>query len=364
MNPKPPKQKKTLILVNLGGPRSTEEIEVFLTDLFTDPYVFDLPLPEFLRLPLARFIAKKRTPKVKKTYESMGFGGGSPLVSETEKQAKTLESILNQKTNIDWIVKIAMTCGYPHIRDPEFEKPSPDTIYLPLYPQYSRSTVLSTLNHLEKKFKECPAGSGGYVPTFSLDPKFHKISAKFIYEFFNGELNSKDFLHFPKEKPNIDWKGLDLVFSAHGVPMRLIHKGDRYMQEIESSVKGITEQLRLFGFRGNTYISYQSKVGPAKWTEPSSISMIESLSQEEKEIAVYPISFVSDHLETLEEIGEQFKDIALKSGAKSFTRIPAFGTYLPFMEYLAERVLVGDSSIHHCICKEMGGESLPTCRFK
>lgn len=146
------KQKKTLILVNLGGPRTTEEIEVFLTDLFTDPFVFDLPLPEFLRLPLARFIAKKRTPKVKKIYESMGFGGGSPLVSETEKQARTLEQILNQKTDINWTVKVAMTCGFPHIRDPKFEKPGPDTVYLPLYPQYSRSTVLSTLSHLEKKF--------------------------------------------------------------------------------------------------------------------------------------------------------------------------------------------------------------------
>lgn len=358
------KQKKTLILVNLGGPRTTEEIEVFLTDLFTDPFVFDLPLPEFLRLPLARFIAKKRTPKVKKIYESMGFGGGSPLVSETEKQAKTLEKLLNQKTDIDWTVKVAMTCGFPHIRDPEFEKPSANTIYLPLYPQYSRSTVLSTLNHLEKKFKECPVGSGGYVPSFASDPKFHQITAKFISEFLDGFLKPEDFLHFPERKFDGDWKNLDLVFSAHGVPMRLIHKGDQYMQEIESSVKGITEQLRLIGFRGKTHISYQSKVGPAKWTEPSSLQMIESLAKEGKQIAVYPISFVSDHLETLEEIGEQFKDLALESGAKSFTRIPAFGTYMPFLDYLAERVLSADSAIRHCTCKEMGGESLPTCRFK
>lgn len=359
-----PKEKKTLVLVNLGGPRSTEEIEVFLTDLFTDPFVFDLPLPEFLRLPLARFIAKKRTPKVKKIYESMGFGGGSPLVSETEKQAFALEGILNKKTDEDWKVKVAMTCGFPHIREPEFEKPSADTIYLPLYPQYSRSTVLSTLSHLERKFHECPVGSGGYIPSFASDSKFHKITAQFIFEFFTGSLKPEDFLHFPKEKPGSDWKELDLVFSAHGVPMRLIHKGDRYMQEIESSVEGITEELRLLGFRGKTHISYQSKVGPAKWTTPSSISMMESLGKEGKEIAVYPISFVSDHLETLEEIGEQFKDLALESGAKSFTRIPAFGTYLPFMEYLAEKVFIRDTKIPHCTCKEMGGESLPTCRFK
>lgn len=358
------KQKKTLILVNLGGPRTTEEIEVFLTDLFTDPFVFDLPLPEFLRLPLARFIAKKRTPKVKKIYESMGFGGGSPLVAETEKQAKALEQILNRKTDFNWTAKVAMTCGFPHIRDTEFEKPSSDTIYLPLYPQYSRSTVLSTLSHLEKKFKECPVGSGGYVPSFASDLKFHQITARFIFEFFTKSLNRDEFLHFPEVTFNGDWKDLDFIFSAHGVPMRLIRKGDRYMQEIESSVKGITEQLRLLGYRGQTHISYQSKVGPAKWTEPSSLQIIESLAKEGKQIAVYPISFVSDHLETLEEIGEQFKDLALESGAKSFTRIPAFGIYPPFLEYLAERVLAADILISHCSCKEMGGESLPTCRFK
>ncbi|PJZ85523.1 ferrochelatase [Leptospira harrisiae] len=358
------KEKKTLILVNLGGPRTTDEIEVFLTDLFTDPFVFDLPLPEFLRLSLARFIAKKRTPKVKRTYESMGFGGGSPLVSETEKQAKVLEKILNEKTTIDWTVKVAMTCGFPHIRNPEFEKPSSNTIYLPLYPQYSRSTVLSTLNHLEKKFHECPVGSGGYVPTFADDPKYHQISARFILDFFSGNLQETDYLHFPKQKQTADWRNLDIVFSAHGVPMRLIQKGDRYMQEIESSVLGITEELRSHGFVGKSHISYQSKVGPAKWTTPSSINMIETLGKEGKSIAVFPISFVSDHLETLEEIGEQFKEIALESGAKSFIRIPAFGIYPPFMEYLAERVLLVDKSISQCLCKKMGGESLSTCRFK
>ncbi|PKA23250.1 ferrochelatase [Leptospira sp. mixed culture ATI2-C-A1] len=358
------KQKQTLILVNLGGPRTSDEIEVFLTDLFTDPFVFDLPLPEFLRLPLARLIAKKRSPKVKRTYESMGFGGGSPLVSETEKQAKVLEKILNEKTTIDWTVNVAMTCGFPHIRDPKFGKPSPNTIYLPLYPQFSRSTVLSTLSHLEKKFHECPVGSGGYVPTFARDSKYHQISARFIFDFFSGVLNEADFLHFPKGKLATDWKNLDLVFSAHGVPMRLIRKGDQYMQEIESSVLGITEVLRSYGFLGKSHISYQSKVGPAKWTTPSSLSLIESLAKEGKSIAVFPISFVSDHLETLEEIGEQFKNLALDSGAKDFIRIPAFGTYLPFMEYLAEKVLLADGAINECLCKKMGGESLTTCRFK
>nr|Q8GCV0.1 RecName: Full=Ferrochelatase; AltName: Full=Heme synthase; AltName: Full=Protoheme ferro-lyase [Leptospira biflexa]AAN87868.1 ferrochelatase [Leptospira biflexa serovar Patoc strain 'Patoc 1 (Paris)'] len=355
---------KTLILVNLGGPRTPSEIEVFLRDLFSDPFVFDLPLPEFLRLRLARFIAKKRAPKVQKSYESMGFGGGSPLVEETAKQAHALELALNERSSEQWNVKVAMACGYPNMRDIEFGKPNQDTVYLPLYPQFSRSTVLSTLAILETKFGECPVGSGGYVPHFGLDPNFHSISAKFIYEFFTNQLPKDQYLHYPEEKPNCDWRNLDLVFSAHGVPMRLIHKGDRYMEEVELSVKGIADELSKFGFNGGVHISYQSKVGPAKWTEPSTIQMISSLAKQGKHIAVYPISFVSDHIETLEEIGEQFKDLTWEMGGKSFVRIPALGIYPSFIQFLAEKVMHSDRKIQHCICREKGGESLQHCRFK
>ncbi|EOQ88531.1 ferrochelatase [Leptospira yanagawae serovar Saopaulo str. Sao Paulo = ATCC 700523] len=358
------KEEKTLILVNLGGPRSSSEIEIFLRDLFSDPFVFDLPLPEFLRIRLARFIAKKRAPKVKKTYESMGFGGGSPLVTETEKQAKVLEGILTKCSGTPWKVKVAMACGFPNIRDSEFTKPNPNTLYLPLYPQFSRSTVLSALAILEEKFGECPVGSGGYVPHFGLTSKFHELTAQFIYEFFTDQLKKFQFLHYPEDKPNCDWKELDIVFSAHGVPMRLIQKGDRYMDEVEVSVNGIVAELRKYGFNGSVHISYQSKVGPAKWTEPSTIQKISELASNGKHIAVYPISFVSDHLETLEEIGEQFKELTLEKGGKSFVRIPALGVYEPFLQFLAEQTLAADNSLQHCICKERGGESLRHCRFK
>lgn len=358
------KPEKTLVLVNLGGPRTPAEIEVFLKDLFSDPFVFDLPLPEFLRIRLARFIAKKRAPKVQTAYASMGFGGGSPLVEETEKQALALEKILNNDSRVQWKVLVAMACAYPNIRDPKFTKPGPDTIYLPLYPQFSRSTVLSTLSILESKFSECPVGSGGYVPHFGLEPKFHQISSQFISDFFTNQLFPEQYLHFPDDKPNCDWKDIDLVFSAHGIPMRLVKKGDRYMEEVELSVKGITNELRKYGYRGNIHISYQSKVGPAKWTEPSTIQKITELAIQGKHIAVYPISFVSDHLETLEEIGEQFKELTWEKGGKSFVRIPTLSVYPEFIQFLADKVKQTDSGIKHCVCKEKGGESLRHCRFK
>ncbi len=358
------KKNKILTLVNLGGPRSVSEIEVFLSDLFLDPFVFDLPLPEFLRQKLAKFIAKKRAPKVAKKYESMGFGGASPLVSETERQAIVLQSTLNLNSEFKWKVQIAMACGYPNIRDSKFSKPSPNEIYLPLYPQFSRSTVLSTYNILYNKFGECPIGSGGIVPNFGNDPKYWKLYADFLIEYFLGKLNEKQFLHYDIYPKGKDWREMNLVFSAHGIPMRLVKKGDKYLEEVASNVKGIIAQLKSKGFKGSFYISFQSKVGPAKWTEPNTIQVIENLAKQKKDIAVIPISFVSDHLETLEEIGEEFREIAIGNGANSFYRIPAFGVYPKFIEYLAGIVLEADKKATSCVCLELGGQSLDQCRFK
>lgn len=357
-------ENKTLTLVNLGGPRNASEIEVFLRDLFLDPFVFDLPLPEFLRKKLGRFIAKKRAPKVAKNYESMGFGGGSPLVSETQKQAKALENELNQISTDSWNIKVAMTCGYPNIRDVEFSVPNSENIYLPLYPHFSRSTVLSTYNILKEKFGFCPVGSGGIIPSFGWDPEYWELSAKFILNFFTQSLNEKDYLGYKEFPKDLDWRHVDIIFSAHGIPMRLVNKGDQYIQEIKANVDGICSLLKKEGFLGNYHISYQSKVGPAKWTEPNTIPVVTNLSKLKKDIVIVPISFVSDHLETLEEIGEEFKELAHYFGAKSFSRVPAFGTYRPFIQYLAKLVLKSDSEIKSCVCELLGGEFLGNCRFK
>ncbi|MCU0824183.1 MAG: ferrochelatase [Leptospira sp.] len=358
------KKNKTLTLVNLGGPRSLSEIEVFLSDLFLDPYVFDLPLPEILRQSLARFIAKKRAPKVAKKYESMGFGGASPLVQETEKQAQALQSTLNTNSEINWTVEIAMACGFPNIREERFKKPSSNEIYLPLYPQFSRSTVLSTYNILYKKFGECPIGSGGIVPHFGNDPDYWKLYADFIIEYFSGNLDPKQFLHYDVYPKSKDWKGMNLVFSAHGIPMRLVKKGDTYIEEVNRNVNGIINHLRKKGFIGGFHISFQSKVGPAKWTEPNTIQVLQNLAKQKQDIAVIPISFVSDHLETLEEIGEEFREISMENGANSFYRIPAFGIYPKFIEYLAKIVLKADHNVTSCICSELGGNKLGKCRFE
>lgn len=223
-----------------------------------------------------------------------------------------------------------------------FEKedgPGPNHIWVPLFPQYSRSTVLSVAKIAESIIGKYPLDGNGWLQPFGLDTRFLDVSASLILDYFQGKLSENHFLHPDNTKGIEDWKTIDLVFSAHGIPMRLIRKGDTYVNEIETSVSEITKRLREKGFSGEVHLSYQSRVGPAKWTEPNTKTTLHELGRSGKRIAVYPISFVSDHLETLEEIGVELRDLALESGASSYHRIPSFGTYPLFIDLLSDLIL-------------------------
>ncbi|TGM13353.1 ferrochelatase [Leptospira selangorensis] len=353
--------KNRLLLINLGGPRNAEEIPKFLKDLFEDPLVFDLPIPEFLRIRLARKIAETRAKKVEETYASMGFGGGSPLVSETEKQAEGLKKLL-EESGEKWEVKTAMCCGYPDIRElpSEWTDPKEGVVLLPLFPHFSRSTVLSTAMLMEKQLGYCPASNPNWVRPFSDRKEYLESIRDLILDFFQGKLSEKDFLHID-QKPIPDWQNLDIVFSAHGIPLRLIKKGDVYTKEIEENVNVLASLLKEKGYKGQIHLSYQSRVGPNKWTTPNTLDKIQELGQKgTKRVAVYPISFISDHLETLEEIGVQIRDHALQNGISEYYRIPAPGTYPAFLEALAKFVFEAKYSAQNgrqlsCICKVSGG---------
>lgn len=352
---------RRVILVNLGGPRNLDEIQKFLTDLFTDPYIFDLPLPEFLRLFLGKYIAKKRVTKIRHSYESLNYGGGSPLVDETIKQAKKLEERLKQLSKENWQVEVGMVCGFPNLRNIRIEKDElgKTICILPLYPQYSRSTTLSAIKIVQSSIDICPITrynscsktlcaeqckianleTAGWINPFYKDPEFIDTSVSLILDFFEGRLCKNDFIEL-EEFPQEDWKNIPILFSAHGIPIRLVRKGDPYPEQIEETRKLIELKLRQKGFQAETFLAYQSKVGPAKWTEPSTLEMLEKLGKKGlKVIAVYPISFVSDHLETLEEIGNQLRVHARKHGIEKYYRIPAFGTYPKFIEFLAHLIL-------------------------
>ncbi|MDZ4724830.1 MAG: ferrochelatase [Leptospira sp.] len=358
---------KTFTLLNLGGPRNENEIEKFLLDLFLDPYVFDLPLWEPIRKLLAIFIAKTRTKKVKKTYASMGYGGGSPLFDETNKQLIGIKEVLDQMTGDNWSGNILMACGAPNIKDfvNKSNKPNKDNIHLALYPQFSRSTVLSTASIYQSLTGVCPMSNEGWIEPFGLDSRFINITSQFIYDYFTNNLNEMDYPHFDSPNSILNWQNVDLVFSAHGIPMRLIDKGDMYVIQLNEMIENILTKLRSLGFYGSHHLSFQSRVGRAKWTEPNTKDVLRELGGKRKNIVVYPISFVGDHLETLEEIGVELKEIALKAGAGSYHRIPALGIYPPFIEFLAKLILEShEGKVYNvCLCKKYGGEKLAGCHL-
>lgn len=348
--------KKQFVLLNFGAPRTQEEIGKFLKDLFGDKYIFDLPLPEFFRKRLGRFIAEKRVSKVRASYAAMGFGGGSPLYDNTLEQAKAVQAYLKARTGEDWDYKVGMSCGEPNLSgfDPGDLVPNSGNVIVPLFPQYSRSTVLSMNRQIENITGFCPAnpekrkcsgcassekGRGncseefsGWVPPFFRDSEYIEACTDQIVDFLSGRTEGSSAVP--------DWSGITLLFSAHGIPMRLVKKGDSYPQEAEENVRMFEKSLRTKGFQGKVCLSYQSRVGPAKWTEPSTPDMLRKLASEnQKRIAVYPVSFVSDHLETLFEIGVEFRELAHHAGIQEFYRIPAPGIYPKFISFLGNRIL-------------------------
>jgi ferrochelatase len=158
-------------------------------------------------------------------------------------------------------------------------------------------------------------------------------------------LDASKFIGLKSEKI-IDWENLPILFSAHGIPMRLVNKGDIYVQEIESNKIRLEEYLRKNGYRGQTYLSFQSRVGPGKWTAPNTINKLQEIgAQGVSRIAIYPISFVSDHLETLVEIGVELKEIAHHAGITEFFRIPSFGVYPKFIEFLGDEIIASSKII-------------------
>ena len=312
--------KRAVILFNLGGPDSLDSVEPFLFNLFYDPAI--LNLPKILRYPLAKLISKKRAPTTKKIYEAIG--GASPILKLTTEQANELEKKLN-KENRKNIYKcfVVMRCWNPRafqvVNQVKNYKPE-EIILLPLYPQYSASTSGSSIREWldisKKNNLEIPLKKICCYPTQD--------------EFVNS--------HSLLIKKNIkELKDFRLIFSAHGLPEKNIKKGDPYQWQVEQSVSKIVEKLNISDL--DWILSYQSRVGPLKWIEPSTENEVIKASKENKIIILVPVAFVSEHSETLVELDMEYKELAIKNGCKNYKRIPALGTTDEFINALSKLVI-------------------------
>jgi len=275
---------------------------------------------------LAKLISTKRAPKIIEQYNHIG--GKSPILELTTKQANALEKELNSKINCK--VYIAMRYWKPFTEDviEQIKKDNIDeVILLPLYPQFSVSTTGSSVNEWTKVKRKNPDLKDlrvELIETYYTDPNY--IDA--IIENINETLK-----RFPEDRQN----DLVLLFSAHGTPVKLVKMGDPYNLHIKETV---AEVMKRSGYKQRHYLSYQSKVGPQKWLEPKTPDTIERLAGEGvKDILVIPIAFVSDHLETLFEVGIEFRHLAKEKGIEQFEVMPGLNDSPKFISALANLVM-------------------------
>ena len=314
--------KKGVLLFNLGGPESLQDVRPFLYNLFSDPEIIRIK-NGVLRKMLAWLIASMRQGKSRDLYRQIG--GGSPLRKITEAQAAALSNELRVRSE-DAGVYVGMRCWKPTI-DEAVDQILKDGItrlvLLPLFPQYSVTTTGSCLKYfqaLDKKLGLSAKMEISTVESWFDEPLYIEAMADLIREGLRG------FSGGEHEK-------VHLLYSAHSIPASYAEEGDPYLEQTKRSVAMVHALL------GNLHpftLAFQSKVGPVKWLGPSTRDVLAQLGREgNRRVLVVPISFVSDHIETLQEIDIQYKELAAQSGIQEFHRAASLNLHPKFIAALA-----------------------------
>ena len=309
-------QRIAIVLFNLGGPDDQASVQPFLQNLFSDPAIIRVPGP--IRWALARFISNTRAKSARANYAKMG--GGSPLVPETTKQAHALEAAVKAIAgyeNAEVKAFLAMRYWKPFTADAvrDVKAFAPDHIVLlPLYPQFSTTTTDSSL----KAWREAGGAPAKLICCYPDAPGFIKAHAQSVLETWQKGGSP--------EKVRILW-------SAHGLPEKVIEDGDPYQKQVEETVAALKP---LLPSHFDHAICYQSRVGPMKWIGPSTEIEIERAAAEKIGVIVVPIAFVSEHIETLVELDEEYAEKAHEAGVPFYWRAPALGTRSEFIAELAK----------------------------
>ena len=322
------KKRVGVVLFQLGGPDSLEAVEPFLRNLFLDPDIIPMGPLGFLRGPLARYIAKKRAVPVAGRYAMIGRR--SPIAILTERQRKKLSAALTPY--MDPVVVTAMRYWKPFTEDAvkalQSAGPLDELVLLPLYPHYSYATTLSSMKEWRRVYSNPVGGPPERaIESFYAHPSYIQAVVQKI---------GVCLRQFP------DSSRIQLLFSAHGLPMSLVEKGDPYPKQIAETVRLVCENgaKQYPGWPKTHFLCYQSRVGPSKWLEPPFLGTMERLGHEGvKEMLVSPISFVTEHIETLHEINIDGRIDAKKWGIERFRMMPAVGDSPPFIAALQDVVL-------------------------
>ncbi|MGC9953907.1 MAG: ferrochelatase [Rhizomicrobium sp.] len=308
--------KLAVVLFNLGGPDSPEAIEPYLRNLFRDPAI--LSVSSVVRKPLAWLIARRRAPIAREIYAKIG--GRSPILEETLAQARALEKALDEHQTRAFI---AMRCWKP-VSDEAAraikEWSADRVVLLPLYPQFSTTTTWSSLTDWRR------AALAADITARQSRVCCYPRSRGFI-EALAGLTRET----MAKARPDISYR---LLLSAHGLPERVIAKGDPYQWQVEQTAAALVEQLGIVDWT----VCYQSRVGPLRWIGPATDAEIRRAGADGKGAIVVPISFVSEHSETLVELDIEYEKLAREAGVRDYLRVPTVGTRPQFISGLAELV--------------------------
>ncbi|CAN1778934.1 Ferrochelatase-2, chloroplastic [Linum perenne] len=301
-------EKIGVLLLNLGGPESLNDVQPFLFNLFADPDIIRLPrLFQFLQRPLAQLISTLRAPKSKEGYAAIG--GGSPLRKITDEQAYAIKDALQAK-DVSVDVYVGMRYWYPFTEE-AIQQIKKDRItklvVLPLYPQFSISTTGSSLRVLQSIFRE--------------DAYLSRLPVSIIQSWYQRQGYVKSMADLIEEELQTFSKPDEVMvfFSAHGVPVSYVEEaGDPYRDQMEDC----------------------SRVGPVQWLKPYTDEVLVELGKKGvKSLLAVPVSFVSEHIETLEEIDMEYRELALESGIENWGRVPALGCTTSFITDLADAVV-------------------------
>lgn len=335
-----------VILLNLGGPDSLQAVKPFLYNLFSDRDIIRLG-PSFLQKPIAFLIANTRAKKTMEAYNLIG--GKSPLLDITNAQAKALEESLNSSLILlpppppltkggqgGVKVYVGMRYWHPFIEDTlkeMYRDGIKKIIALSLYPHYSVTTTGSSIKAFKSALIRVYRCEGYREEKYCLSCP--PVTVRFVHSWYNHPLYIEALVEkiqqglegFKVQKPVV-------LFSAHSLPQKFIDGGDPYVNEINGTIEAISKKIDI-----EWYLSYQSKSGPVKWLEPSTEEMLHELSKKGvKNLLVVPISFVSDHIETLYEIDMLYKEMAQKLGI-DLKRIESLNTSPKFIEALTDIVI-------------------------
>lgn len=309
-----------VLLLNMGGPDSLEAVQPFLKNLFSDPAI--IGLPELLRSPLASFLSSRRARKVRPRYQLIG--GKSPIGELTGMQAEALAALL--PTGFGPVLP-AFSYWDPFIREAVESAAASGAqrvVALSLYPQYCSATTGTCVEDLSMALPGTPFESAvRIVDSWPTHPGYLDALAATVNEAID---------QVPEERRD----DVVVLFSAHGVPRNLVDRGDPYLEETLATVSGVVDRL---GGRPHE-LAFQSRLGPVKWLDPSLPEKLAALAAAgAPPLVLVPVSFVSDHIETLYELDIQHREMAEKLGFEIYVRAPALNTRPDFIAALADLVL-------------------------